>query len=468
MIFIVSLSPVANTYRRRWERSHNPTVTHTPHHGSINGIHLMPDAGLLTSSVQYGIVSRSLPLTGKIMKGFLDASGTGLGIGNPNAEFTPNVSTCVLASDGGAVKILWGYRNGEVALTTANRAMDNNRASSKLTRCTLDDEHEGSVQDLFWLPGADAFVSAAIDGRVKLWDKRAKCIWTSDREGGLVAEPFIKVTAIIGLSLVVVGAKTNGDIVVWTGLNPLLSEDTAQASPTISLIRIKSPIQSVIGADASQEHTVKAIHLRIDADTRLSILTHYENHPFVYRTLVDLTSETVDHIQFGDEPIGSISAMKQSFSVNPTESNFVIVGDTLGCISIYDWDGVPISTPSCKYPTVRATRKFEAHEDGAVTAIACNTNIIATGSSRGTTKYWDSLNLALLRSFSSPGARPRAGGEWDGVGNILLEKDLAVISVGSRVLAWRAGPAGSRGPQISKGKGVKRGKKNPLTKGFRE
>ena len=426
----------------------------------------MPDTGLLTSSFQYGIVSRSLPLTGKVMKGFLDASGTGLGIGNPNAEFTPNISTCVLASDGGSVKIIWGYRNGEVALMTANRAMDNNRASSKLTRCRLDDEHEGSVQDLSWVPGTDAFVSAALDGRIKLWDKRVKCVWTSDREGGLVADSFVKVVAIIGgAGIIIVGVKTNGDIMVWRGFDPSFSEETAQSSSPISLIRIKSPVTD---AEETQGHTIKAIHLRIDTDNRLSILTHYEYHPFFYRTRVDLTSEMVDHIQFGDEPIGGISAMKQSFSVNPKESNFIIVGDTLGCISFYDWDGVPDFTSSYTYPTVRATHKFEAHEDGAVTAIACNTNIIATGSARGTTKYWDSFSLALLRSFSSPGARPRAGGEWDGVSNIILERDLVIISVGSRILAWRAGPAGNRDPLISKGKGVKRARKNPLTKGFRE
>ena len=426
----------------------------------------MPDAGLLTSSFQYGIVSRSLPLTGKVMKGFLNASRTGLGTGNPNAEFTPNISMCALTSDGGSVKIIWGYRNGEVALTTANRAMDNNRASSKLTRCRLDDEHEGSVQDLFWVPGADAFVSAALDGKVKLWDRGVKCVWTSDREGGLVADSFVKVTAIIsGASIVIAGAKPSGDMVVWTGLSPSPAEESPQSLSPVSLIRIQSPVTD---AEEAQGHAIKAIHLRIEADNRLSILTQYENHSFSYRTRVDLTSRTVNHIQFGDEPIGSVSAMKQSFSVNSKESSFIIVGDTLGCISIYDWDGVPDFTSSCKYPTVRATCKFEAHEDGAVTAIAANTNIIATGSARGTTKYWDSLNLGLLRSFPSPGARLRAGGEWAGVSNIILERDFVIISVGSRVLAWRAGPVGSRGPPISKGKSAKCARKNPLTKGFRE
>ncbi|KZP20603.1 hypothetical protein FIBSPDRAFT_1022528, partial [Athelia psychrophila] len=125
--------------RRRWERSHNLTITHTPHHSAVSGMFLMPEVGLLTSSVQFGIVSRSLPLTGKILRGFLDAPGNGMGIGNPNAEFTPNVSVCALSSDGGTAKIVWAFRNGEVAVMTAGRAMNNGRAAARLTRCKLED-----------------------------------------------------------------------------------------------------------------------------------------------------------------------------------------------------------------------------------------------------------------------------------------------------------------------------------------
>src|SRR5882762_7411849 len=126
---------------RRWERSHNTTITHTPHHSTVSGMQLMPETGLLASSIEYGIVSRSLPLTGKILRGYLDASGTGLGIGNPNAEFTPNVSACALSADGGTAKIIWGFRNGEVALLSASKTMDHGKAAAKLTRCKIDDEH---------------------------------------------------------------------------------------------------------------------------------------------------------------------------------------------------------------------------------------------------------------------------------------------------------------------------------------
>ncbi len=75
----------------------------------------MPSNGLLASSLEYGIVSRSFPLSGKILSGYLDASGTrgGLGIGNPNAEFTPNISACGMGADGGTAKVAWGSQAGD-------------------------------------------------------------------------------------------------------------------------------------------------------------------------------------------------------------------------------------------------------------------------------------------------------------------------------------------------------------------
>lgn len=454
---------------RRWERSHNSTVTHTPHHSVVNDMHLMPDAGLLTSSIQYGIVSRSLALTGKVLRGYLDASGTGLGIGNPNAEFTPNVSACALSSEGGTAKIIWGFRNGEVAVMSANRAMDNGRAAAKLTRCKVDEEHEGAVQDIAWDSGANAFVSGAFDGRVKLWDaKRVKCLWTSDRkEGSLVADPCIKVGAILARG-VIVGVMKSGEMVVWTGLQGMLSDDSTPSSkPVVRETRIPSPVHPTSGSDAGQRHEIRSLYVNADCDDLAHILTTYENHPFFYRMRIALSSSNIELTQFGEESFGPINTTTPSFSKTRGESSFIIVGDQLGCISIYDWEADPsrVYGPSA---SVRALRKFEAHEDGGVTSIACNAIVLVTGSSRGTIKVWDSLTLAPLRSFPSPGFRPRAGGEWEGVGKIVLEKDLLLVNVGSRVMAWKAGPVTGRGPGALKGKSAKRGKKGALAKGYRE
>ena len=86
----------------------------------------MPSHALLTFSIQYSIVARFLPLTGKILPGYLDTSRRAhVGIRNPNAEFTPNISARAVSSDGGTVsKIVWGTRAGDVLFMNAPRAMD--------------------------------------------------------------------------------------------------------------------------------------------------------------------------------------------------------------------------------------------------------------------------------------------------------------------------------------------------------
>jgi WD40 repeat protein len=431
---------------------------------------LMPETGLLTSSIEYGIVSRSLPLTGKILRGYLDASGTGLGNGNPNAEFTPNVSACAISSNGGTAKILWGFRNGEVALMSANKVMDLGRATAKLTRCKIDDEHAKAVQDTIWCTN-DTFVTGALDGKVKLWDaKRVKCIWTSDiKEGSLIADPCVKVAATITEG-VIVGVMKSGVIVVWTGLGTLLSEDSAlPAQAIVSEIRISLPdsIPEPCSPERSPAHDIMAIHLDHSTPCELVILAVYLNNTYFYRLRVDLRSKSTVVTPFGEESSGSITAIKALFSDQEGESSFVIAGDKFGCIGIYDWDASPSESLNDKPPFVRPLRKFEAHEDGAVTAIAWNSITLVSGSSRGTIKIWDSLTFALLRSFTSPGVRPPAGGEWDGVGQIILQRDLLIVSVGCRVMTWRAGKVGQHGQSTWK-KHAKKSKKNGASKGFRE
>jgi WD40 repeat protein len=468
LFFIIIFDPIC----RRWERSHNSTITHTPHHSTVSGMQLMPDTGLLTSSIEYGIVSRSLPLTGKILRGYLDASGTGLGNGNPNAEFTPNVSACALSSDGGTAKIIWGFRNGEVALMSANKAMDLGRATAKLTRCKIDDEHAQAVQDTIWCTN-NVFVTGALDGKVKLWDaKRVKCIWTSDiKEGSLIADPCVKVAATITEG-VVVGVMKSGVIVVWTGLGTLLSEDSAlPVQPIVPEIRISSPngIPEPSSPERNTAHDIMAIYLDHSTPCELVILAAYLNNTHFYRLRVDLQLRSAVTTLFGEESSGSITAIKALFSDQEGESSFVIAGDQFGCIGIYDWGASPPSESSNdRPPFVRPLRKFEAHEDGAVTAIAWNSITLVSGSSRGTIKIWDSLTFTLLRSFSSPGVRPPTGGEWDGVGQIILQRELLIVSVGSRVMTWRAGHVGQRGKSTWNSKQVKRLKKNGASKGFRE
>lgn len=408
----------------------------------------MPGHSLLSSSLQYGIVARSYPLTRKILSGFLDASGTrtGLGIGNPNAEFTPNVSVCALASDGGTAKVIWGYRNGEVAVATASRAMDaSRRTAAELIRCTINDQHEGAVLDASWDNGLNtAIVTAGADGLVKVWDaKRVRCLWTSEKNPKtLVPDACVKVSAAL-CSGYIVGVMRSGDVVVWSGLD-LQSPD---ASIATSAHEVRIPNVTIAAKKNNEQYgTYDAIFLHVDIHASpATVLVAYSDDPFFYRLRIEGETGNVEITSFGDPSFGPIATLSPFFSAG---SSFVLVGDHMGSVSLYDWHAPhdPSGT------TVHPTRNFEAHEDGSsVTALAWNGVTLITGSARGTVEVWDALTFEHLRSFVSPVPRIRGrgaaaqGGERDreaAVTQILIgpEKEVLVVSVGDRILAWKAGP----------------------------
>jgi hypothetical protein len=121
----------------------------------------------------------------------------------------------------------------------------------------------------------------------------------------------------------------------------------------------------------------------------------------------------------------------------------VITGDSLGCVSIYDWRSVLSSQDP-----VKPIRKFEAHEDGAaVTAIGWNGVTLMTGSSRAAIHVWDGLSFAHLRSFVLHPRRHRHRLHDDdsndgAIKQIIIDasREMFVACAGDRVLAWRAGP----------------------------
>ncbi|KAI0363927.1 hypothetical protein BV20DRAFT_975037 [Pilatotrama ljubarskyi] len=451
--------------RRRWEYSRNSTITHIPHHSAVSAMHMMPNTTLLAASLQYGVVSRSYPLSGKVLRGFLDASGTanGLGIGNPNAEFSPHVSSIDLASEGGTAKILWGYRNGEVAVTTAVRVMDNNRASAaRLVRCRLGDCHEGPVECAAWdrsTENVTLFVTGGADGRVKLWDAKTslQCLWTSNKSAPLVPDPCTKLAVDLQQGIVA-AALRSGTVLVWTGFPSLRMEPTDAAVVEPREIRIPAPISSAPPGSSPFEIAYSEIlDLRISARSlpdHLSILVAYHPSPHFHRLTWTSASGVFERTLFGDDGAAPIRALFPVWASRPDESSFVIAGDELGSISIFPWDA---QLPQSSIPgtaAVQSVHHFAAHEDGAVTALAWNSVVLVSGSSRGTIKVWDALTFAPLRAFSSPAARPSPGAEWDGVNRILLDRDTLMVSVGSRVMAWKAGPVGRPGLH-GKGKTVR-------------
>ncbi|KAG2137475.1 hypothetical protein DEU56DRAFT_887211 [Suillus clintonianus] len=446
--------------RRRWERSRNGTITHSPQDTTIDSVHLMSESGLLTSSIQYGVVARSLPLSGKVLKGYLDAAGTGLGIGNPNVEFTPNVSACSLTSDGGTARAFWGKRNGEVAVTTASRVMDPGRASSKLVRCKVEDHHDGIVNEIALDPVVSRFVSGGADGQVKLWDtKTVVCLWSSDKQlQSLVADPFLKVSSDLADGMIV-GALNSGDILLWTSPGQVHSDDFSSPASFVQH-RIMWPIskeQSSPQDAVISKPQPTVLCVRRHSQATAALLIGYSDHPFFYRVIVDLTFGKYETTAFGDASFGCNSIVEPVFAAQSEDCSVIITGDLLGFVGIYDWD-----TPKTSSSVVPA-RRFEAHEDGAVTALACSSIVLVTGSARGTATVWDALTLEPLRLFSSPLPRTVPGREVGGVSKIVIKKELLVIIANNRVMSWKVGQVHS-GDAPHKIK-YARAKKNPISKG---
>ncbi|KAF9028418.1 hypothetical protein BDZ89DRAFT_1160276 [Hymenopellis radicata] len=411
--------------RRRWERSRTSTVAHAPVASKISKIHVLPTNALLASSLVFGIVARSVPLTGKIVRGNLSPSnlGTGIFLGNPNAEFVHDVTTCDITSDGGTAKIAWGFNSGRVAAMTVAKAMDvTSKSAGKLVNCVVGDQHDGPVNDIVWDDRVGCILSAGRDGLVKLWDAKTlhHIIAWGDPQAGT---PCVKLSAALTSGLFAVG-MSNGDIVVRTGIQR--DEHGAIASIIVEHT-IACPLESPPG-DASAFPVISAIRIDTQTATDVSLLVTYENHPHFYR--VDITGESQEITRFGDSSCGSITAVYACFAVKPGEASFILVGDDFGWISVYPWtlhSALPI-------------KRFEANQGCfGISSIAYNNVTLVAGYKNGVVDAFDASTFQRIRSFSALEFRP--GGPPRPISDIVLNsnKDVLIVSAGDQIMAWEAG-----------------------------
>lgn len=464
---------------RRWERSRSVVTTHVPFGSPISSMHVMQSHALLTSSIQYGTITRSLPLTGRILPGYLDASGGArLGNGNPNPELIPEISACAISSDGGTAKIVWGTIAGDVLFMIAPRVMDGSRRDTSFQRCDIADKHNGSVLDVQWavnVPTAAlawVIVTASADGRVKLWDaKSAVCQWTSQRTyNTVIPDPCIKVAAN---GACIAAVMKSGEIHVWTGfaLGSIATYEGSFIRETIIECPISTSTQEY---DSQATHAVTALYIDPNPTSVLpTLLVAYEHDPFFYRIRVGSQTRTgpeensdVDITVFGDPFFGSTSIVVPYFGGTAEhQASFVFVGDHLGWVSLYAWDADNPSTTATT--SIQPVRKFEAHHDSvSITALTWSPYTLMTGSAKGTTHVFDALSFRHLKSFfASPIPKTRGrhqagdaeaererrkvkqiivgngpGGGAPNLSSMEDDRDLVFISVGERVMAWKAGP----------------------------
>ena len=446
---------------RKWTFACNKIMTHIPVHSTVSSMHLMPaQSALLCASTFYGIVSRSFPLTGRILPGYLNPAGPhrGIGLGNPNVEFAPNVSTCMLTSEGETAKVLWGIRNGQVAVTVANKAIDPSRrdVNFQLTRCLIDNEHEGPVWDAIW-DGIDLAVTGGADGRVKLWDTRSmRCLWSSEQQiHDHVIDPVVKVTAAVSTKGIIAGCTLNGSVIIFNGFEQIINSNPKLHGEWDALEGVYSSVIScsVDSVISREERTVTCLCIDNNASPmQPTVLVAYEGNTHFHKVFLDVGSDCVSSLRiqaFGDESFGAVSCVCPFFATKSDHHSFVLVGDRMGCISVYDWQGKASHAKTAVLPV----RRFEAHVNGsAVTAIHWDGTTLITGSARGETHVFDGLTFEELQSFPAlipriwgrgyvPPIDPRGDGR---VRQILVspDRDVLIVNVGSAVLACKVGPIG--------------------------
>lgn len=385
-------------------------------------------------------------VTGKVLKGYLDAHGAlnGQGIGNPNNEFSPDVSVITLhASGGGTAKVAWGFLNGDVAVTTAPKVMDLGK-NAKFSRCRPVDSHVGVVSCLAfgdaYGSNAGTFVSACQKGTVKLWDAyKMRCLWTGQmfestpRVDGVSIPVAAKRIAFDATSGTIVVAGVNGEIFAWGGfgtagyveLDPRAADVPHSLSPRF-FCRVPALESAPEVEAASLVIRPQSVSL---GRTEVELAVAYDGKPHFWKVVIvpnfgsaaDAASSTLSHRvrtvkyesrasspltafhcrfvpretpQIPSTPIPALTStsrlllpsLPEQRTLGSNPRSYVLAGDGLGNLCVWDWDDEPkrdlalaLDGKEKQAVSVRNHRMFVAHEDGAISAIALDGPVFATG-----------------------------------------------------------------------------------------
>ncbi|KAG8682548.1 hypothetical protein FRC09_016692, partial [Ceratobasidium sp. 395] len=135
----------------------------------------------------------------------------------------------------------------------------------------------------------------------------------------------------------------------------------------------------------------------------------------------------------------------------PRAKSFIICGDELGRVCVWDWDGkeeltrkgtssVPKSDDSETgedVPEVRPAIFWDAADGQGISALTWSDIVVAVGTNYGDTLIFDSLTQRLLKRIASPSPVSAHNG-LEPVSQIVVHGDILLVGVGGQVIAWQA------------------------------
>ncbi|KAJ8517009.1 hypothetical protein ONZ45_g5762 [Pleurotus djamor] len=353
---------------------------------------------------------------------------------------------------------LFGYPNGKVGFVNMQKSMDHANSTRQIVpfTCSTNDSHNAPVFSVAWETGVGKkdevkyAVSVGLDGLLKVWETNRNTLallWTSPP---VVDAPYSLVSPALMDHGIVACALSTGSLVVWTKLKAVLPRFLRPVVSFEAPQRIDIPCPKM--APNSNAATISKITVDpTSSNQTVHLLVAYHAQSCFHRVSIDQVTRDVVITAFGDDPgLGLISCVEPLFvDVNDVDSarSFVAVGDTLGCINIYDWSSRSVVEadylPAITSP-IRPVRKIEAHADGgSVTAISWNETVLVSGSDTGEVKVWDGVNLEFVREFGprSRGRSERSSEDIVGQISLVGDSQAVIFNVGSRIVGWWAGPA---------------------------
>jgi len=285
------------------------------------------------------------------------------------------------------------------------------------------------------------FVSASIGGTIKLWEsRRMKCLWTESIQDAspATATPAAGINTVLGvkrlsycaISGIVVALGSNGDIFVWAGFDTQQVIESSQSSDAGAFQPISPQYYGRLASpeDGNGREPLSIVIQPLRTGSRdVHIAVFYTHTSHFWKVVASPSPSNPSALEFFRTkfvagPVGELTSNLLSFSQDPPHEttlqappspqlgvlsqnmsgflppqprrtppgsrhrSFVLAGDSLGQLVLWDWEN---DTEKLADPTIATGRKGKAerqfcrqllaHEDGALSAIAMDGPILATG-----------------------------------------------------------------------------------------